>query len=127
MKFLFKYFKFIDNSIYKRNFIKPTCISYNKNREEEIVASYVHEIQDELLLDNIIKYLKKYENQDISSQSWFCVANKEDVIISFLYDLDNKEYTTSIKVTTLLKLLESWSIFLKREINLNYKEIIEIN
>lgn len=39
MKFLFDYFKFIDNSIYKRNFIKPICTSYNKNRKEEIVAS----------------------------------------------------------------------------------------
>lgn len=87
----------------------------------------MYEIQDELILDNIIQYLKRYENQDISSESWFCVVNKENVIISFLYDLDNKEYTTSIKVTSLLKLLESWSIFLKREINLNYKEIIEVN
>lgn len=126
MKFIFNYFEFIDNSIYKRNFIKPICSSYNKTKEEEIVASYVSEIQDKLFLDNIIQCLKNYKNQDISSQSWNCVVIKEKVIISFLYDLDNKEYITSIKLTSLLRLLDTWFNFLRREIYLNYEEIIEV-
>lgn len=127
MKFLFSYNEFVDNSIYKKNRIESFCNSYNGIRSEEVIASYISEVKDKIFLNRIIECLRNNVKNDISSQTWACEILEEEVYISFMYDLDNVEYSAKVKISSLLKLLLLWSKFLEEKCNLNYKEIIEID
>lgn len=129
MKFKFKYEKYIDKSIYKKNGIEKLCLSYNDTQNERVIADYISETYS--LFSEYGFIYEALENNDLDGniclQSWGGEILENDIVeIFFLFDPDNKDYIAQISRENLLKLLYKWRDFLQREPDLNYEEIVEV-
>ncbi|MFB2538185.1 MULTISPECIES: DUF5376 family protein [unclassified Acinetobacter] len=98
----------------------PAILAEN-NKEAQILSYYLSEI-DLDFANVILTHLQNDNNFDLSSQSWGVEVEKNKVIINFLYDEENKEFTSCLSTVTFKKALALWAEFLKKQPNVDYEE-----
>ena len=129
MKFKFKFVSVGNNNLIKT---RADCISLNNSIQEKNVASYLADIEEDILNGKIdYKHNIKMLRSDVydvktGTEGWagYIVAN--NMYLSFIFSPEDRYSQAEISRKSMSVLLKKWTKFLEREPDLNYEEIVEL-